>query len=291
MLSMGVSPAIPLLDAYCTGDTMPCLAPVTIRVERGERAYTERVRCGSCRPCRIRRKQAWTGRMLVELGDAGGVGRFLTLTYRNDPGVLKYRDLQLFLKRYRRDRPPCRFFAVGEYGDRGGRGHWHLIVFGHGQEYRSHLPLPEWPHGFAFDGSAGVESCAYVAGYVLKKTVNEYPSVIRASNRPGIGFAGVDRLAKACVSRMGDTPLPSWPITFQVFGKRYPLTDGALVRFKRTFIQEGGLPPREDDPEVRELVNRFYILGDAFLEERRVRDANRMIEDHGSSLGPQRGRF
>lgn len=290
---MGVSPAIPLLDAYCTGDTMPCVAPVTIQVARGDRSFTERVRCGSCRPCRIRRKQAWTGRMLLELDAAFGVGRFLTLTYREDPGVLNYRDLQLFLKRYRRDRPDCRFFAVGEYGDKGGRGHWHLIIFGHPQEYMSHLPLPEWPHGFAFDGSAGVESVGYVAGYVLKKTVDQFPSLVRASNRPGIGFGSIEKLAVSSAGSFKSVEAPRWPSSFKTYGKYYPLTDGALVKFKSVFLREGGLPPREDVPELRSLVNRYYVLGDTFLEERRVRDVHRLMEEgrHGSTFRPQRGQF
>lgn len=270
---------------------MPCVAPIAIKVERGDRAYTERVRCGQCRACRIRRKQAWTGRMLLELEEAAGIGRFLTLTYKDDPGVLKYRDLQLFLKRYRRNRPECRFFAVGEYGDKGGRGHWHLIVFGHAQEYAHHLPLPEWPHGFSYDGSAAIESIGYVAGYVMKKSIELAPNIVRASNRPGIGLDSISRLAAKSAAAFKGRELVRWPTNFKTYGKSYPLTDGALVCFKRVFLQEGGLPPREDDPELRSMVNRYYMLGDTYLEERRVRDVNKALEaSYGTSLA-KRGHF
>lgn len=48
---------------------------------------------------------------------------FVTLTYDEEhlppDGSLRKRDLQLYLKRLRR-RLPFRFFAAGEYGERGG---------------------------------------------------------------------------------------------------------------------------------------------------------------------------
>lgn len=71
------------------------------------------------------------------------------MTYAKDPGVLDYRDFQLFMKRYREDAAerklvPPRFFVVGEYGGLNGRGHYHCILFGHKAErYGFNVSLSE----------------------------------------------------------------------------------------------------------------------------------------------------
>ena len=105
---------------------MQCAYPLTVK--HGD--HSALVRCGQCRMCRTRRKQAWVGRLLLEARDHKAA-RFLTLTYAVEPGKLEYSDFQKFMKRYRVIYGPCRFFAVGEYGSKTFRGHWHVLIFGH----------------------------------------------------------------------------------------------------------------------------------------------------------------
>lgn len=127
---------------------------------------------------------------------------------------LSKRDIQLFLKRLRRARPcdKIRFFAVGEYGDRSLRPHYHLIVFGlHFDEgdlefykrtprgdklYNSKLLAKEWPYGYNVVAQVTWESCCYVARYMMKKqkglgaqvydTFNIQEPFTLVSRRPGI---------------------------------------------------------------------------------------------------------
>lgn len=256
---------------------MACLAPITVPVEKAGRRYLQQVRCGRCTPCRIRRKQAWTGRLLLE-GMEHLHSRFLTLTYADPPEVLDYGDMQLFMKRYRRDRSPCRFFAVGEYGELGGRPHWHVIVFGHPQEFRGHADIPAWNKGYAFDGEGNKDTYQYVAGYVLKKMTGTTDYIVRMSLKPGIGLNTIDGFAKQAARIHSTTPLRSWPGRFRLDGRSFPLSDGALRKFKSTFSKEGGLPPREDDPEEAHLLNLYYKMGDSFFEERWQRDQHLRLE-------------
>lgn len=272
-----------LLDAYCIGDTdMACIAPISVPVVKADRRYLERVRCGQCHACRLHHKLAWTGRMMLELQEAAGIGRFLTLSYKDDPGQLDYRDFQLFMKRYRKSYGPCRFFAVGEYGERTHRGHWHAIIFGHQQVYRGHALLPEWNLGFSGDGQASFDSIGYVAGYVLKKDELGRPPIVRASNRPGIGLRWVRDMACRAAEMHKDQALACWPGSYRLAvkgkSKRFPLTKGGLEAFRSEYLKAGGLPPREDDPDEKHLLNLYYTQGDPFFEERSKRAAFVRIE-------------
>ena len=104
-----------------------------------------------------------------------------------------------------------RYFACGEYGDKGGRPHYHAIVFnldipdkiyyGMGSDgspmFRSNWLERIWGHGNVIIGSVTPESAGYVARYTTKKIYGDpaadyygtrLPPFSRCSNRPGIGF-------------------------------------------------------------------------------------------------------
>lgn len=208
--------------------------------------------CGQCIECRLTRKSEWTDRIVAEASryTVGSVW-MLTLTYRPgeepggmfltlDPdvidrdaivevaGVLDKRPLSDWIKRFRervrmRFGVTIRFFACGEYGSRGLRAHYHVIVFG--------LPVPveelvvyrrssvgcvyRWPwleDCWTFGFSTVVAFCpdvaGYVAGYVAKKITGRARDAyeercsgrfrplpqefVLMSRRPGIGADYLD---------------------------------------------------------------------------------------------------
>lgn len=113
----------------------------------------------------------------------------MTLTYRDDAvpqyGSLKYRDVQLFLKRLRKDHP-VRFVCCGEYGPKTLRPHYHLCIFGYfpddhswcgGSEnerlYSSKSLDKYWGLGETRTGELTFQSAAYVARYVVGKVTGE----------------------------------------------------------------------------------------------------------------------
>ena len=160
------------------------------------------VPCGKCVACRHNRARDWSFRCLAELQAVSKPSWFLTITYDDphNPGVLSKRDLQLFNKRLRKEFGSFRFFACGEYGDKGHRPHYHGIYFGldvpdlvryAGKGERTLFVSPSvsslWGKGFVVLGSVTPESVAYVAGYVSKKF--ETPDVFQLmSRKPGIGL-------------------------------------------------------------------------------------------------------
>jgi len=107
---------------------------------------------------------------------------FITLTYKDDPFDLNYRDFQLFMKRLRKIAPGVRFYMCGEYGEEFSRPHFHACLFGYNfpdrvrfgrSLFRSAILERLWPHGFSSIGAVTFESAAYVARYILKKVTGD----------------------------------------------------------------------------------------------------------------------
>lgn len=194
--------------------------------------------CGQCYECRKDKARKWSFRCLFESFEHEK-NYFLTLTYDDmhiGKNELDKRDLQLFLKRLRKSVGEFRYFACGEYGDKGNRKHYHILCFG--------LPLNEkklirltggnmplfrseeiediWRNGFASVGIARPNAVGqYIAKYTLK---NDGPNgFLTMSRRPGLGFNSM--LAYV----MANNPNPaSW--------KLLTIGDG------RGNIVKGGLP-------------------------------------------------
>lgn len=231
---------------------MSCVAPIV--VQHPETKLRSEVACGQCRSCRLRRKLGWVGRLLLENRDHR-ISRFITLTYAEDPGVLDYYHFQLFMKRYRKEFGNVRFFVVGEYGGKTGRGHYHAILFGHAPEVRGFsVSLRKvWDYGFCFDGTVTKDSIGYVAGYCFKENYREGKvPFVRMSLKPGIGM---DRIAEMG-ERASVVGLSAWPSSYSIGGKNYPLCQGGLARFQLAYLESGGLPPTISNPIVRDLHAR-----------------------------------
>ena len=182
-------------------------------------SYGQAYGCGQCLPCRIRRRRLWTHRMLLEALDHSD-SCFLTLTYSDENlpilgskkrgissntslpshGNLNPRDLQLWLKRFRKAISPSkmRFYAVGEYGDESYRPHYHAAIFGYPRCSQGNTQTPlrrrpassapvgydpgrptccahcalvydTWGLGRIFVGSLETHSAQYIAQYTTKK--------------------------------------------------------------------------------------------------------------------------
>ena len=104
---------------------------------------------------------------------------FVTLTYSDkylpDCGLVK-RHLQLYFKRLRKVSPRLRYFAVGEYGSKTQRAHYHAIIFNAEEKaIREKWTLydkvknREYPIGIVHVGNVTQASCAYVTKYCIQK--------------------------------------------------------------------------------------------------------------------------
>lgn len=144
------------------------------------------VPCNNCMGCRLDRSLQWATRIVHE-SKMWERNSFLTLTYDAENLPTNYsldvRHTQLFMKRLRESLPQkIRFFGCGEYGEKGGRPHYHIIIFNHdfndkilytikngNKLYTSTTLTNLWQLGHATTGDVTPESAAYVARYTTKK--------------------------------------------------------------------------------------------------------------------------
>lgn len=96
------------------------------------------VPCGKCLLCRDKKKREWSFRAVCENVYSTSQPLFITMTYNNKHlpkyGVFK-EEVQCFMKRLRikldrnKIKHNIRYFAVGEYGSKSGRPHYHMILW------------------------------------------------------------------------------------------------------------------------------------------------------------------
>lgn len=188
-------------------DVMKCSSPVKkFRIVKGTR-YWYSHRCGQCVSCRITKRMAWTLRILLE-SKLYADSSFVTLTYDDEhypsDGNLSKDDLQRFIKRLRRrlGDHKIRYYACGEYGEKSGRAHYHLIVFGMSSVLSDQIVKDAWTQGFSSVAPISRERAAYVAKHNSKFMTKEeigdrVPEFSLMSRRPGIGNGMVPNIVKA----------------------------------------------------------------------------------------------
>ena len=206
--------------------------------------------CGRCVRCKVRLKRQWTARLIAEhLGQPTRPPLFVTLTYAPEQlptGIskngdvyhpLQKDDLATFLGELRESSKDFRYYAVGEYGERSGRPHYHLLVFP-GPTFPVSLLHPSeevWDKGYTYTGIARDKAISYVAGYCVKKICNNRPAedarehvpeYTKMSIRPPLGYYVADKLIDWHHTRTGATYLAKNGDVlagFRVGGRFHPL--------------------------------------------------------------------
>lgn len=187
------------------------------------------VPCGKCVNCCKAYSMEWALRCMDELEYNGGIGCMLTLTYAITDGSLHKDDLQRFVKRLRARLAPqkIRYFAAGEYGGRGNRPHYHMIIFGWrpddlrrvGKYYASDYVSNVWSLGYVSVGDVTLQSCMYAAKYLQKLDDRDHdvPPFTMMSLKPGLGVANLsyDDLKRERIYRDGKSyALPKYYIKY-----------------------------------------------------------------------------
>lgn len=161
------------------------------------------VPCNKCIECQMQNANEFALRCILE-AKSYDKNCMLTLTYKNNPISLNKRDLQLFFKRLRKRIGQVRYFACGEYGSKGMRPHYHVILFGYSPPdllpfferngnviYKSQQIEEIWKNGFISVGELTFDSAKYTAKYLQK--LNACPDsclspFLMMSLKPGIGY-------------------------------------------------------------------------------------------------------
>lgn len=210
------------------------------------------LRCGQCMPCRILRRTEWTTRLSLEYRYNNNLGSFVTLTYNDEHlpdsgkypcGNLKKPDLQKFIKRFRKKLGTGKrvsYFAVGEYGGRKQRAHYHICIFGLDYPIVKRLVPDAWSLkgeslGFTTVSDLskdGFERMRYTVGYTLKKMTSE---------------SAVDRLH-------GDDRNPEFPL----MSKNPALGLGMMPSFVAPLLKHLRYPARGIDRITGYYIEKHY---------------------------------
>lgn len=153
------------------------------------------VPCGKCPFCSATKRSDWALRLHYE-SKLHLVKKFLTLTYadahlhwKGGVSQLCKSDLQKFFKRVRKKGYRLRYYAVGEYGSRTYRPHYHILLFG---DVPDHVLRDSWSFGHVHIGTVTQASVMYCLGYIVngkgwKMTHKRQAPFALMSRKPGLG--------------------------------------------------------------------------------------------------------
>lgn len=177
-----------------------CITPLTLKRNRDEwqtdktshTTVTRVVPCGKCFQCLARRRNGWSFRLYHEMLISDSAA-FITLTYGNAIGydgtefgedppksfngldTLKKDDLTKFIKRLRKHEAKngntrsLKYYAVGEYGSKNHRPHYHIILFNalNATLLRSDMVAQKiWKKGKIDVAKCNIPTINYVVGYI-----------------------------------------------------------------------------------------------------------------------------
>lgn len=150
------------------------------------------VKCGKCDECRLERVRNWTYKIWLESLEYNH-SCFVTLTYADDEKgkILNKKDLVNFIKRLRKKGYKFKYFASGEYGEKKGRAHYHIIFLGwqpndirllYGAKskkgkllYHSKIIQDTWGMGRTVIQPFGKDEISYITLYTNKSNlINSY---------------------------------------------------------------------------------------------------------------------
>lgn len=189
------------------------------------------VPCGNCAFCMATRRSDWALRLHYEHRQHCDA-RFITLTYadphlvwKNGTSQLHLPHLQGWFKRVRKAGYKVRYYAVGEYGARSYRPHYHVLLFGLVPEK---FIRKTWPYGQAHIGNVSMASVMYCLGYMVngkhwtmrKGRVKPFCTM---SRRPGLGASYLTEAMK------------SWHRSDR---KNYAILDGAKRHLPRYYKEK-----------------------------------------------------
>ncbi len=188
---------------------MACITPITLNRAyiTMDGAHTDIVPCGKCPKCLRKRQNEWVFRLAQEQSISNSAC-FLTLTYEdkylpispNGYPTLKPDDLTKFLKRlryYNKSSKKIRYYAVGEYGTKRKRPHYHLIAFNINQSTIQHHDRIQniWGLGTVDVAKSEGASQRYTLSYIMDSSWrpsgihdDRTPQFARQSKNLGINF-------------------------------------------------------------------------------------------------------
>jgi len=280
-----------------------CLSPIRLKTPDKPTPFRD-VPCGKCAACMLKKRFEWSTRLQHELQYATSAA-FITLTYSDeyfekkhpigstinqllmfeevdqnimvgikefdeylkDRTSVKKKEMQDFLKRFRHhDKSPnIRYYAVGEYGEKSLRPHYHLLMFNFDYPNLEQNLLKSWSYGLFYIGSVTEASIHYVSGYVMTKQFSPNDdwcerSFALMSRKPGIGSAYLQDVAEHYINNPKPylTMKGGYKVGMPRYYKDKLYTDEAKLQIQHDINKS--LKPRTDEMYSRQIQNNNQML-------------------------------
>lgn len=213
--------------------------------------------------CLSNKRSEWAFRLEQEYKYSHSA-QFVTLTYDQkhvaSNGSLVKKHLQDYLKRIRKkdESNYIRYYAVGEYGTRSGRPHYHLLLFNSNEGYARSCwkDKNEKAIGLVHIGSVNGASVAYVLKYMVQPLTD---SLEQGVEKP---FAVMSR-AYGIGARYLTDEMVAW---HREDDRAYCIKDGIKIRLPRFFKTK--IWYNEND---KERVSKAGLLSSLQQSEREIK--------------------
>lgn len=262
-----------------------------IKVRHGE--FTHTVPCGKCAFCLTNKRSQWMFRIHYEMKRQQYPGWFITLTYderhvrRTADGrlSLRFRDVQLFLKRLRKAKHYAKYVCVGEYGGQTKRPHYHMLLW---TDCRPDLLEKFWVSskdgsrmGTIHVGHISMRSAMYTLKYIIQPKQRQEDGLekTRAQFSKGLGLAYLTTAVyeyhtadyeKPILTSVIDGRVVALPryYRYKIFTKYQLRKEGSKVKWESI---------RARRKQMRKLVRQGLTNVLAYMKQLRVDEATRIL--------------
>lgn len=261
---------------------MACLQPISIWNTTGRHT----VPCSKCAFCLRSKRSEWIFRLQQEAKTQKMPAHFLTLTYdeKHVPRykgnrTLWFRHLQLYFKRLRKAGAKLKYVAVGEYGTKTLRPHYHVLLW---TDSTHELLQEKWHHGNVHFGQLTTASIAYTLKYIVqpKQGDNETRQRTRAQFSKGLGASFLTAKVHEYLSGDQENPLFEARIDGTVRSipryyrakiyTKYQLGINRSLQYWRTI--------RERRKEIRRLRDLGHIDPRGYMRQRDRYNAKKVVQ-------------
>lgn len=255
------------------------------------------VPCGKCAFCLTNRRSGWMFRIYQEMRTQEHRGYFMTLTYdekhvkRVGPlgqPSLRFRDVQLYLKRIRKAKYYAKYICVGEYGAQTQRPHYHMLLW---TDAPTEFLEKNWKSskdnsvmGHIMFGKLEIASAMYCMKYIIQpkhvQSDDDPREKTRAQFSKGLGLAYLDqRTYDYHTSVYGDpnlfTTIDGRKVALPLYYKRKIFTRFEL---RNAALDLSLKKHKEERKKVRKLRDRGISNPRGHLLALRIEQCNRIMK-------------
>lgn len=256
-------------------------------VVRDKKGGVHKVPCGKCAFCLVNKRSQWMFRIHHEMRTQMHRGYFVTLTYdekhvkRVADGrlSLRFRDVQLFIKKLRKAKYYVKYVCVGEYGSQTLRPHYHMLLW-------SDCPQAKlekvWQKGRIHYGEITMASAMYCLKYIIQPKQKQDGDLekTRAQFSKGIGISYLSEAAYQYHTHDYEDPVFTSVIDGRIVGLPRYYKEKIFTKYQKAIMRDKLWVEKfwEGRKQYHDLRAKGIARPNAYLLALRLENARRILE-------------